>query len=337
MRATALLPLLSLPLFAPPATAFAQEPAALLEAADEKVEAREYDDAIKLYKQALKAAPRGCAPCQLGLARAYNGVGAHKNAVRAADAAIAAGREDDLVAAAWNQKALAQFSGAGGDAVKLAVAESSFRKVYELAPSPIVRYSLGVTLLKQGRDAEGVAELRAFLDEAPSSDRAKTARDMIEQPRRARETMLPSIELVTLEGEYVTSDDLAGKVVLIDFWGTWCEPCRMAIPSLKALVGRSAEQPLVVISVANDPNEEALKTFIAEHGMGWPQVWDRERRFVREMNVTGYPTYILADHEGRIVFRYSGWGDAVEKAIQSELRRAVGKAKRADKAAPAAP
>ena len=59
--------------------------------------------------------------------------------------------------------------------------------------------------------------------------------------------MLPSLELVTLQGDYITNDDLSGKVVLFDFWGTWCAPCRDSIPSLKGLVERSKNLPLVVV------------------------------------------------------------------------------------------
>jgi thiol-disulfide isomerase/thioredoxin len=309
------------------------ESEALRAAADEKYAQREPAEAIKLYRKALKAAGQRCVPCQIGLAQAYNALDAHKNAVESAEAAIAAiaagAEEEELLAVAWNQKAIAQFEAAGKDPDRLRVAEASFRRVFELAPEPMVRFNLGVVLLRQSRDPEGVAELEAFLRDAPQSARAKTARDLIEQPRRARESMLPSLELVTLAGDYVTDEDLAGKVVLIDFWGTWCAPCRAAIPSLKGLVERSSKSPLVVLSVSNDQDEAALRTFVAEHGMGWPQVWDRRQELVREMAVTGFPTYVLADHEGVVVFRYSGWSEAVEKAIQSELRRAVAKAKRA--------
>ena len=256
-------------------------------------------------------------------------MGAHKNAITSADAAIARAKEPEVLAIAWNQKALAQFAAAESDSGKLAVAEASFRRVYELAPEPMVRFNLGVVLLRQGRDAEGAAEIEAFLREAPTSPKADAARDLLEDPRRARERMLPSLELVTLTGDYITNDELAGKVVLLDFWGTWCEPCRMAVPSLKALVERSTKSPLTVISIATDQDEVKLKEFISEHGMGWPQVWDRDHKIVRSMSVSSYPTYVLADHEGKIVFRYSGWGDQVESAIQRELRRAVANAKRA--------
>lgn len=304
---------------------------ALRLAADEKYAARDYGEAIKLYKKATKASANRCAPCLLGLGRAYSALGAHRDAAESAEAALQLTDEPELQAVGWNQVALAQFALAGKDPEKLRLAESSFRKVLTLAQDPMTHFNLGVTLLRLGRDEEGKAELRAFLEQAPNATKAKAAEDFLENPRRAREVMLPSLELVTLAGDYLTNEELAGKVVLFDFWATWCAPCRDAVPSLKALVGRSQSLPLVVVSVSVDSDEAALRSFLSEHGMDWPQVWDQKHRFVREMGVEAYPTYLLADHEGAVVFRYSGWSENVERAIQNEIRRAVAKAKRADR------
>lgn len=298
-------------------------------AADEQLEHREYGEAIKLYKKANKAPGNRCPLCLIGLAKAYSALGAHRDAAESAEAALQVLTEPDLQAIAWNQLAISQFALAGKDADKLRLAEASFRKVLALVPDAMTHFNLGVTLLRLSRDDEGLAELRLFLENSPNGPKTKTAKDMLENPRRARESMLPSLELVTLQGDYITNEDLAGKVVLFDFWGTWCAPCRDSIPSLKALVERSKGLPLVVVSVSNDSNEAALKGFIGEHGMSWPQVWDQKYRFIREMSVDAYPTYLLADHEGAIVFRYSGWSENVERAIQGEIRRAVADAKRA--------
>jgi thiol-disulfide isomerase/thioredoxin len=314
----------------PPALAAVDEAAeSLLAEADEKLSRRDHDEAIRLFKQALKAAGNDCGACHMGLAQAYNAVGAHKNAITSAEEAISRLPEAHQQAAAWNQKALAQFALAEQDTGKLRAVETSLRRVLELSGEPMARFSLGVTLIRLGREEEGLAELQAFVEAAPNSQKARTARDMIEDPRRARQNMLPSLELVTLGGDYLTNEDLAGKVVLLDFWGTWCPPCRASVPSLRGLVERNAKLPLVVLSVSNDQDENALRSFVASNGMTWPQVWDRKQGLVREMNVSGFPTYILADHEGVIVFRYSGWGEPIERAIQAEIRRAVGRAKRA--------
>jgi thiol-disulfide isomerase/thioredoxin len=292
---------------------------------------RQLDEAIRLYKKAIQASPDGCAPCQISLSKAYHASGSAKNAVASAEAAIALLRKPSELAAAWNQKAMVQLAAAEKSPEKLRAAEASFREALSLDDRPVIRFNLGVALLRQGRDADGIAELERFAAAEPDSPRAKTARDYIENPRRAREPMLPSLELRTLAGELLTDETLQGKVVLLDFWATWCAPCRASVPSLRALVGRSTGQPLVVISLSVDQDEKALRSFLAENGMSWNQVWDRERLHVTDLGVTGYPTYILADHEGVIVFRHSGWGEAAERAVESELRRAISRAKRASR------
>ncbi|MEO7793310.1 MAG: redoxin family protein [Thermoanaerobaculia bacterium] len=312
-----------------PTPASSPEVETLRLAADGLVQKRDFGEAIKQYKKANKLAGGRCTLCLLGLGKSFSALGAHRDAAESAEAALRLTEDPELQAIGWNQLALSRFSLAGTDAEKLRLAESSFRRVLTLVPDAMTHFNLGVTLVRLGRDEEGFAELRIFIEKAPDTAKSKIAEDILENPRRARESMLPSLELVTLDGDYVTNEDFAGKVVLFDFWGTWCAPCRDSIPSLRALVARSKGLPLVVVSVANDPDEATLRKFISEHGMTWPQVWDQKRSFVREMGVDSYPTYIVADHEGAILFRYSGWGDTVERAIQNEIRRAVAGAKRA--------
>jgi thiol-disulfide isomerase/thioredoxin len=321
---------LQTPAAAKPAEALSAEVEELRLAGDKMAEHRDYLEAIKLYKRATKASGNRCAPCQIALAKAYSSRGELKDSARSAEAALRMTDDPLLLSSAWNQLALAQFALAGSDAPKLRLAEASFRQAFHFLATPMIQYNLGVTLLRLGRDDEGLAELRAFIESAPQTTQAKAARDILENPRRARESMLPSLDLVTLDGRRITNADLVGKVVLFDFWGTWCAPCRASIPSLKALVERSQDQPLVVVSVAYDPKEAALKEFIAEHSMTWPQVWDRNGSFGEEFKIRSWPTYLLADHEGVIVFRYSGWGSQVEESILHYLRRALAGAKRAD-------
>jgi hypothetical protein len=90
---------------------------------------------------------------------------------------------------------------------------------------PILHFNLGYTLLQEGRDAEGIAELKKFTAVESEGAKADQALKLIENPRRAREAYAPDFSFITSEGEYLSLDDLRGKVVLLDFWGTWCPPC----------------------------------------------------------------------------------------------------------------
>ncbi len=94
---------------------------------------------------------------------------------------------------------------------------------------------------------------------------------------QARRTPAPEFEFVTRDGEHLSSRDLRGSVVLLDFWGTWCGPCRSATPDLVKLhrkfVSDAADGHLVIISVAeNEKSEGAWSSYIDKAGMIWPTV-----------------------------------------------------------------
>ncbi|MGB8009976.1 MAG: TlpA disulfide reductase family protein [Terriglobales bacterium] len=89
----------------------------------------------------------------------------------------------------------------------------------------------------------------------------------IADPELARARMAPPFSVTTMDGQHVSLDELKGKAVLIDFWATWCEPCREALPHMKEIVKKFQGQPLVVLSVSLDDNEQRWKDFMAKNEM----------------------------------------------------------------------
>jgi thiol-disulfide isomerase/thioredoxin len=154
---------------------------------------------------------------------------------------------------------------------------------------------------------------------------------MIENPRRAREAFAPNFSVVTLEREFVDLGSLKGKVVLLDFWGTWCPPCVAAVPTLKDLQKRHAKDPFVLLSVSSDGDEGIVRTFTEKNRLNWPQYWDRDRKVQVAFDVRAYPTYVLIDDEGIVQFRTTGGGlrgpagleDAIKKQIKAAANRAA--------------
>ncbi len=320
------------------ATAQAQpaSPAAaadLLEAADDSMRAGDFKEAIRQYKQADKASGGSCVICQLGLAKAFNAVGAHKEVLKSVETVLRLTTDKQALAIAYNEQGLALLASAGDDQDKLKQAEAAFRQVIALSDPAPAHFNLGVALLRLGRDEEGVAALREYLALDPDSQLAARAKELIEKPLRARKRLLPDLDLVTLAGDYLTTDDLRGRVVLIDIWGTWCAPCRAAVPELRRLHARMKKAPFALISISNDSDEPTLRQFIAQNGMEWPQVWDKDHQILRKLDIHRFPTYLLVDHEGEVVYSASGWGPSVEREIEARIARAVRVAK---KAAPAA-
>jgi peroxiredoxin len=270
-----------------------------------------------------------CVECHLGLAKAFNHLGAHKEVLKSVDAALALTTDKALLARAHNEQGLALLAGADDDAAKLQEAEKAFRKVLELSGgSNAARFNLGVVLLRLGRDTEGVALLKEYLEKDPDATSAETARDLIANPLRARKKLIHDFEMATLAGDYLNTQELRGKVVLIDFWGTWCAPCVAAIPGLRAMSRRMEKDPFVLVSVSTDTDEATLREFVAKNRMTWPQVWDKDHEITRKWGVSSFPSYILVSPEGEIVYTARGWSERLETEIQQRIAGALRKAKK---------
>ena len=73
-----------------------------------------------------------------------------------------------------------------------------------------------------------------------------------DKPEMVRTRMAPAFEITTMDGQHISLDDLQGKVVLMDFWATWCGPCREALPHIQKIAQKFQGQPLVILSVSLD-------------------------------------------------------------------------------------
>ncbi|MGZ8848302.1 MAG: redoxin domain-containing protein [Pyrinomonadaceae bacterium] len=293
---------------------------------------RRYEDALKTFKRANDMRDKKSVECLYGMANAYMGLEAYKNVVETCEKLIALGGDPKNLARAYNLEGIALQTQAGvKDQKKLQEAEAAFRKGLALnSELAILHYNLGFTLLELGRDAEGIPELKKYVELEPDGAKAAEAEKLIANPRRAREAYAPEFSLTTADGEYVSSEDLLGKVVVLDFWATWCPPCVDSVPALRDLNKRFAKEPLFkMISVSADSDEGKWRGFIEKNQLVWTQYIDRDHHVARAFDVHAYPTYILIDAEGIIRFREvtSRWeqtGDLPE-AIKKYLKLAATK------------
>src|SRR5207237_5583919 len=118
---------------------------------------------------------------------------------------------------------------------------------------PAAIYSDGLALahLKQDDAAKARFEQFVKMRSTDDPDRARALR-YISQPELARARMAPPFAVTTTDGQRVSLDDLKGKVVLLDFWATWCAPCQKALPHMRELAKKFHDQPFVVLSVSLD-------------------------------------------------------------------------------------
>jgi thiol-disulfide isomerase/thioredoxin len=111
----------------------------------------------------------------------------------------------------------------------------------------------------------------------------------------------------------------AGKVVVVDFWASWCVPCRRSIPWLNEMQAKYAGQGLVVIGVNVDAERQLAERFLAETPAKFRIVYDSEGRLPKEYGVQGMPSSFVFDRAGRLVAKHLGFQNGKREEYESVL------------------
>lgn len=128
----------------------------------------------------------------------------------------------------------------------------------------------------------------------------------------------PGYTVRTLAGETFTSEDLAGKVVVLNFWATWCGPCRLEMPSLQKLHERRADEGVVVLGLSTDVGPEGpIASFLAERGITYPVGRATAEHRAAFGGIPGIPTTFLIDRVGLVRHRVVGYfaPPALDRAV----------------------
>ncbi len=201
-----------------------------------------------------------------------------------------------------------------------------FTKALAAAPNfPDAIFADGQALAHLKQDDAAKARFEQYVKMKPEDDpNRQRALRYISQPELARARMAPAFAVTTTDGRRVSLDDLKGKVVLLDFWATWCGPCREALPHMKSIAKKFDGQPLVVLSVSLDSDEQKWKDFIAKNEMTWLHY--RDGGFTgpvsRMFGVESIPHTFTIDADG--VLQDEQIGDA---SIEGKLKKLVSRAR----------
>lgn len=124
--------------------------------------------------------------------------------------------------------------------------------------------------------------------------------------RTASGSETPAFSLIQLDGQEVHSKDLRGKVVVLNFWATWCGPCKEEMPALERLRRQFDQKDVAFYTVTTDLQREGIKAFLGHLGIGLPVLLDEDKDVSSAFLVRGLPTTVLIGRDGKLVGRAVG-------------------------------
>jgi len=133
----------------------------------------------------------------------------------------------------------------------------------------------------------------------------------------------PTFELKDLSESKVSLSDFKGKVVLINFWATWCIPCREEMPSLNRLFNRFKKRGFVVLGISINSPKRSVEAFLKEVPVDFHILLDRSSKVSRDYRVFAYPTTFLIDRRGRLRERFIGETDWTAPEVIKVIERYI--------------
>ena len=314
-----------------PAEGFRKDPAFAAEIAAARAQGSSVAEQIGHWKQASALAAGECAECLERVATLSFRAGQWEEAIRASTqfAQIAPAAKDQAYAELLHGSAIFHLNEDQPTPNELAEADTVLKAA--IVHDPELRTALyldGRALAALHKDDGAREAFTRYVQMAPEGDKYKArAQNYLANLSLARATMAPPFSVTTMDGRTVSLDQLHGQVVLLDFWATWCVPCRQFLPRLQKLAADLKEEPFTLVSVSWDEDEDAWKKYVAANGMTWPQVLDASHALSNTYGVDGLPHYFTIDPDGALQSEVVGVGvDDIEARVRTLLLKADGKA-----------
>lgn len=294
----------------------------------EALHVRDEVRALEGFKKADKQDDGHCLACQAKMIHYGVRLADWKAAELATQEMVSEARGKQEIAMAHHQAAVVYMDRALQDRK-----DEFFDRAHEELSAAIAAYSNfpdaifldGQALSHLQRDEEAKARFEQFVKMRPEGDaNRQRALRYVARPELARARMAPAFAVTTLEGKHITLDDLQGKVVLLDFWATWCAPCREALPRIRGIAKKFEGQPLVILSVSVDTDQSQWKDFIGKNEMTWPQYCDGgfTGDVTRMFDVHSIPHTFTIDAEGVLQEEHAG-----DAAIEGKIKKLVARAR----------
>ena len=133
----------------------------------------------------------------------------------------------------------------------------------------------------------------------------------------------PDFRVTTEDGKTITRDDFGGKVLVLNFWATWCPPCVEETPSLSEFARQTAKDGVVVLAVSIDKSEQAYRRFLQQVRPGFLTTRDPEADIPTRFGTFKWPETYVIDRQGRVRQKYISNRNWTDPAIMSEIRSAM--------------
>jgi thiol-disulfide isomerase/thioredoxin len=132
----------------------------------------------------------------------------------------------------------------------------------------------------------------------------------------------PSVKVVTTAGQNVTLDNYKGYVLLMDFFATWCGPCRKSIPHLVALNSKYNKQGLQILGLSADDagDKDDVKEFMVDKRINYPVAMANED-LLADYGVRSLPTLFVVNKKGIVVEKYQGFNDEVAASMEALIKK----------------
>jgi len=133
---------------------------------------------------------------------------------------------------------------------------------------------------------------------------AETSTDFLLKPKVRMDA--PTFSLQELNGKETTLNDFSGKIVLLNFWATWCAACREEMPEMEKLWSKLREKGVVIVAVAADKNKKAVREFVKKNGITFPVLYDTDGKTRNQYEVLELPTSYIIGRDGKFTAKIIG-------------------------------
>lgn len=132
----------------------------------------------------------------------------------------------------------------------------------------------------------------------------------------------PDFSLEDMDGERYVFEDYRGKVVMVNFWATWCPPCRREIPSMESLYQAFKDESFTILAINQWESPDHVFAYMGQLEVfpNFPILFDRDSSVSQAFGVTGLPTTVLIDKQGRVVYHAIGGRDFSHPAVRAIVR-----------------